>query len=211
MRDEDFSYFIKKFGEATSSVTVPVESIEKWRGVLPDVLLTYWESEGWGTYRSGLFSLVDPDEYEDVLDMWLEGTQFEEMDSYHVIAKNAFGYLYAFGETTGRNITVMPIFNQIIYNKSECVKKTLDDLNIDIQSFLAFSNPKGFDMVDSNDDSLFDKAVSKYGPLAKNEIFGFEPAYVLGGSMEFEDLRKLDCQVHIMILRELSSPEIISH
>lgn len=123
MRDEDFSYFIKKFGEATSSVIVPEGSINKWKNILPNKLLDYWKTEGWGIYRNGLFSLVNPEEYEDILDMWLEDTRFEEMDSYHVIAKTAFGELYAWGESTGRNITIQPLFNQIIYNKSNFIKK----------------------------------------------------------------------------------------
>ena len=38
MRDDDFAYFISKFGEATEHVDVPSESIKKWRGKLPDQL-----------------------------------------------------------------------------------------------------------------------------------------------------------------------------
>jgi hypothetical protein len=55
MRDEDFDYFISKFGEATNRVAVPTEAIEKWRNKLPDQLLTYWQEEGWGGYANGLF------------------------------------------------------------------------------------------------------------------------------------------------------------
>ncbi|WP_226847838.1 MULTISPECIES: T6SS immunity protein Tdi1 domain-containing protein [unclassified Enterobacter cloacae complex] len=34
-----------------------------------------------------------------------------------------------------------------------------------------------------------------------------KPAYVLGGANKKESLRKVDCQVHLSILRELVSPE----
>ncbi len=40
-----------------------------------------------GTYKNGLFSLVNPDKDEVVLDIWLEDTPFKEMDAYHVIAE----------------------------------------------------------------------------------------------------------------------------
>ncbi|EDP9826613.1 DUF1851 domain-containing protein [Salmonella enterica subsp. enterica] len=209
MRDQDFSYFIEKFGEATSSVTVPEKSIMKWKGVLPDKLLDYWKKEGWGTYRNGLFSLVNPEEYDDILDMWLEDTPFEEMDSYHVIARTAFGDLYAFGESTGRNITIQPLFNQVIYDESNFIKKTSNNLNSEIETFLAASSVKEFDLFDCNDNYLFDRAIEKLGALADNEMFGLEPAYVLGGHLQLENLSKLDCRIHLMILRELSSPEII--
>ncbi|RFT64788.1 GAD-like domain protein, partial [Salmonella enterica subsp. enterica serovar Senftenberg] len=38
MRDQDFSYFIEKFGEATSYSAVPEKSMTKWKGILPDKL-----------------------------------------------------------------------------------------------------------------------------------------------------------------------------
>ncbi|WP_288410485.1 GAD-like domain-containing protein [uncultured Herbaspirillum sp.] len=58
MRDEDFEYFVSKFGEATKRSTVPVASFEKWRGRLPDQLLKYWQEEGWCEYVDGLFCTV---------------------------------------------------------------------------------------------------------------------------------------------------------
>ncbi|EAA2610977.1 DUF1851 domain-containing protein, partial [Salmonella enterica] len=36
-----------------------------------------------------------------------------------------------------------------------------------------------------------------------------EPAYIFGGEIKIENLSKVDCQIHLMILRELSSPNII--
>lgn len=106
MRDKLFSFFISQFGEATSQANVPDETVAKFQGVLPDQLLSYWKSEGWCGYRHGLFWTVNPDDYADVLDMWLEDTPFEEIDSYHVIARTAFGKLFAWGERTGPSLTV---------------------------------------------------------------------------------------------------------
>ncbi|WP_426079350.1 GAD-like domain-containing protein [Janthinobacterium sp. PSPC3-1] len=47
---------------------------------------------------NGLFCTVDTDEYEDLIDEWLEGTKLEQLDAFHVIARSAFGDLYACGE-----------------------------------------------------------------------------------------------------------------
>ncbi|EHR8838477.1 DUF1851 domain-containing protein [Shigella flexneri] len=209
MRDQYISYFIEKFGEPTSYSAVPEKSMIKWKGILPDKLLSYWKTEGWGTYRNGLFSLVNPDEYDEIIDVWLEDTPFEEIDSYHVIAKSAFGELYAFGESTGINITIQPLLNQIVFAENNFIKKTIDDLNSEIESFLAFSDIEEFDLLDCNDNYIFERAIKQLGALADNEMFGLEPAYVLGGRIKIENLSKVDCQVHLMILRELSAPQII--
>lgn len=64
-------------------------------------------------------------------------------------------------------------------------------------------------MSDGDGNYLFDKAIEKYGILADNEMFGLEPAYILGGNLALGNLIKLNCQVHLMILRELASPKII--
>ncbi|EGG6623048.1 DUF1851 domain-containing protein, partial [Salmonella enterica subsp. enterica serovar Senftenberg] len=52
-------------------------------------------------------------------------------------------------------------------------------------------------------------AVKQPGVLADNEMFSLEPAYIFGGEIKIENLSKVDCQIHLMILRELSSPNII--
>ena len=94
MRDENFKVFISEFGEATHRTNVPVEAIQKWRGKLPDQLLKYWQEEGWCGYKDGLFWTVDPDDYEDLVDEWLADTPIEQLDSFHAIARSAFGTPY---------------------------------------------------------------------------------------------------------------------
>ncbi|EBG7750871.1 DUF1851 domain-containing protein, partial [Salmonella enterica subsp. enterica serovar Kentucky] len=51
-------------------------------------------------------------------------------------------------------------------------------------SFLASSSQEGFDLVDDNNNYLFDRTVKKLGALADNEIFDLEPAYILGGKIK---------------------------
>ncbi|ECD9612235.1 DUF1851 domain-containing protein [Salmonella enterica subsp. salamae] len=208
MRDEDFSWFIKKFGEPTLTEPVPATSLEKWQGVLPDILLSYWENEGWASWQNGLISLVDPEQYDDILDLWLEGTPFEEDDSYHVFARSAFGVLYAFGVRTGRNLTILCYASKIIVSKRERVKKSQEDLMWDIKSFFGAARTVDFDLIDINGDYLFKQAVNLHGGLEGSEIFGFEPAIFLGGKISINNVRKLDSQIHLSILREMTEPNI---
>ncbi|EBU2879561.1 DUF1851 domain-containing protein, partial [Salmonella enterica] len=57
-------------------------------------------------------------------------------------------------------------------------------LDSKITSFLASSSQEGFDLVDDNNNYLFDRTVKKLGALADNEMFGLEPAYILGGEIK---------------------------
>lgn len=208
MRDEDFDFFIEKFGEATSSIEVNKTSIEKWTGVLPDVLLNYWRLEGWASYKNGLFSLVDPDIYEDILDFWLEGTSLDENDAYHVIAQNGFGGLYVFGEKTGRNITISPCNSRIIFNKNKSKRKSPEVLAWDIKGLIGSVKPEMIDLEDERGVGIFDRAVKLLGPLNYDEIFGFDTALALGGGSNLKNIKKVDCQIYLRILREIYPPTI---
>lgn len=205
MRDEDFEYFVSKFGEATSRVDVPRASIEKWRGKLPDLLLTYWQEEGWCGYANGLFWIVNPDDYEDLVDEWLENTSIEQIDAFHVVGRTAFGDFHVCGERTGVNMTICCPINAIFALPKELKPKSKEDQDWSVRAFLGLS-VSGCDLKDESGVPLFERAVAKLGPLEPDEIYGFEPAIVIGGKMQLENLAKLNLDVHLTILRQLAAP-----
>ena len=55
---------------------------------------------------------------------------------------------------------------------------------------------------------MFEQALKKLGPLAPDELYGFEPALVAGGSLRVENLEKLNMLAHLSVLRELAEPSI---
>lgn len=207
MRDEDFEYFVSKFGEATNQVSVPVETIEKWRTKLPDQLLTYWQEEGWGSYANGLFWIVNPDDYEDLVDEWLEDTLLEQIDAFHVVGRTAFGNLYVCGEHSGVNMTISCPLNAIFALPKDLKPKSKEDQDWSVKSFIGLSISE-CDLKDESGTPLFEQALAKLGPLAADEMYGFEPAIVLGGKMRLENLVKLKLDVHLTILRQLASPTL---
>jgi hypothetical protein len=207
MRDELFSFFISQFGEATSKSNVPDESATKFQGVLPDQLLQYWKAEGWCGYGNGLFWTVNPDDYANVLDMWLEDTPFEEIDNYHVIARTAFGKLFAWGERTGPSLTIScPIHSLIALEKD--LKKPLVNPNHEVSMFFAGTTPDECDLKDESKKPMFERTLAKLGPLQSAEIYRFEPALVAGGRMTVDHLKKVNADIHLTILRQLSPPRI---
>lgn len=92
-----FSIFLETFNDPIGHQPVPPASLDHYQGKLPNQLLTYWQDHGWCGYGGGLFWMVNPQEYEDVVAYWLAGTHFETQDTYHLIARSAFGELYLWG------------------------------------------------------------------------------------------------------------------
>jgi hypothetical protein len=206
MRDEDLVEFINEFGEPTHRTTVPAESIERWRGRLPDQLLTYWQQEGWCGYANGLIWTVDPEDYEDLIDEWLEDTPLEGLDSFHVIARTAFGDLFACGEKVGPVVNVSCQLHAVFALARELRAKSQADLDFEVRGFFGGSTRRGCDMTTEHDGYLFERAVKKLGPLAPDEMFALEPALAAGGTIALENLARVKLDPHLTILRQLAAP-----
>ncbi|MFK3941463.1 GAD-like domain-containing protein [Pseudomonas monteilii] len=197
--DEAISLFIEEMGNPTSHKSVPSTAIEHYRTKLPGRLLNYWEDYGWSAHAGGIFWIVNPAEYEGVVRSWLEGTAFEARDIYHVIARTAFGCLYLWGEKTGYSLDIHTSLSR--YSAHE-LGTTEDSLNR--QSQVLFMHPS----IESSDFlGLFSRARKKLGPLKSDEMYGFVPALMLGGSEALENLEKVNIIEHLTFLSQLSPLE----
>lgn len=205
MRDESFSVFVEDFGEMTDRVPVTAAEAERWRGKLPDQLLSWWQSEGRGGYRQGLFWLVDPALFQDLVDEWLEGSPLEGVDAFHAIARTAFGDLFLCGEQTGCSATVSVPLNALFSRQDRLRKKSARELDISIRAFLGLS-PGDCDLKDGAGRPLFERALARLGPLAADEVYGFEPPLVAGGAARLDRLSKLKLDQHLTVLRQLARP-----
>jgi hypothetical protein len=205
MRDEDFEYFIKNFGEPTFREAVPELSFKKFQGILPKQLLTYWKEEGWCGHAHGLLWTVDPEQYSTLVHAWLEGTPYEKLDNYHAIARSAFGKLYVWGERNNKSFVISCPMNALIAVESD-LKTPDDDPDFATRVFFSALDREEFDLKDDAGVDLFARALEKLGPLGPDEVYGFEPALVAGGRRRLENLNKLNLFIHLAILRQLAAP-----
>ena len=141
MRSEDFECFIEDMGEPTTFQPVPQEAFERYRGVLPDVLLEYWQDVGWSGFADGRLWITNPEEYDYLAEMWLQDTPFEQLDRYYVIARSAFGKLYLWGERARCIVTLNCPLHGIIALERE-VKSVESDKDIAVACFFAGATKK---------------------------------------------------------------------
>ncbi|MBI6815131.1 GAD-like domain-containing protein [Pseudomonas syringae] len=194
--DRVFARFLEKVGDPIDRQEVPAASIERYKGKLPSLLLEYWAEHGWCGYGDGMFWIVNPQEYEGVVASWLEGTELEKLDTYHLVARSAFGDLYFWGEKTGASLNITSILSKyVVFNSTlgpEFMGKQL-------QNFLLTRN------IDDDDfDDLFQPAKRKLGTLRGDEMYGFVPALMLGGPSSLDHLEKLKAVEHLMLLSQLA-------
>ncbi|NAS96818.1 glutamyl-tRNA amidotransferase [Pseudomonas syringae pv. actinidifoliorum] len=194
--DEDFAFFLKKFGPAVKRQQVPATSIDRYTKKLPEQLLKYWEDFGWCGYAKGLFWTVDPQDYDDLLKNSLAGIEAFNSDNYHVIARSAFGELYVWGEKSGYSLSITSYMSRYSTRNSTFTGSKSD---LGVKVFFLSMNPEVINIAD-----LFEPALEKLGRLDSDEMYGFVPAIALGGSMELKNLQKVKVFEHLDLLSQLS-------
>ena len=208
--DKDFEWFLEKFGEPQNVVSVTKEVVDKYRGHLPNRLLEYWQQYGFCSFKDGLFWIVNPDDYSDSMNTWLEGTGVDKLDNFHVFARSGFGGLFLWGEKTGQSWRIEPVkgrlFNQGNDEKDIAAGKADDAL----QAFFSVIRVKSVDIVDiDTNEPIFEQAVNKFGPLKPDEMFTFEPALFLGGEQTFKTVNKVNLFIQSEILASMGHREIM--
>jgi hypothetical protein len=211
MTDEYFTEFLEGEGFAPTINCDPVnkETLDRYRGKLPDRLLGYWEEFGFCGYGDGLFWTVNPADYEEILELWLKDTPLWGRENYYVIARTAFGKLYVWGDKTGSATVIISHQQTIMPNDmpSEPINKEKIERFIGI--FFSLKTKKSLEAYDNDEKPLFKKALKKLGQLEADEMYAFVPALALGGLADLKFLKKVKLQEQLSILAQLEEPTIM--
>ena len=179
-----FAKFEAMHGPAADVRSVDADVIERYRGRLPDDLLAEWQATGWCSYANGFLWLVDPAEFDGVLEQWLP-----DASSCLVFMRTAFASLLywdgadaVFLDVTAGDTT--PIFDEmdLVFNGTLCRKPFLDDVM---------------------DRDYFQEALPRLGRPSSDECYAFMPPKALGGSGSPDTLHKVKLREHLEFLAAL--------
>lgn len=207
MRDDHFSRFIAEFGAANQREAVPEASLSRYRDRLPGHLLGLWQTEGWCAYADGLFWTVNPERYQPTADAWLADTPFAGIDTYHVLARSAFGHLYLWGERHRRALAIACPTHALIGVESQ-LRSTATDANIALGVFFSSRRRQTTDITDVSGRGLFAQALHALGPLGPDQVYGFDPPLAAGGLRRASNLRVMDVFEHLALLRAMDGPRL---
>ena len=104
MRKECIDIVIEEFGEPTHVHPTTEAILDKYTNILPSIIIDIWRHEGFCQFQNGLYYIVNPDEWQDVVDVWMENTPFEQLGKFYALARNAFGCIY--NPDTGTKLTI---------------------------------------------------------------------------------------------------------
>jgi hypothetical protein len=208
--DEDFDYFLTKFGQPFASTPIGEKVVAAYRYKLPQQLLDYWRALGACGFGDGALWMVNPAEHQDQLDSWLQGSPFEKRDDLSVFVRTAFGEYYVWGKGKGVVLTINPCTNLICHwTENDSKQLTPADEDKKMRYFFGATNWAGIDRTDEQEKPLFARAFKKLGRLKSDEVYGFKHRFALGGKELLSNLDIMKLDVYHDIAQQMEPPEII--
>ncbi|WP_170961428.1 GAD-like domain-containing protein [Rhizobium sophoriradicis] len=201
---QDFAEIIPKAGQPSNVRPVPHDVIEAYRGRVPDGLLEFWTEVGWCSFQDGYFWVSDPQAFDGLLrDVFQNDPEYAQAD-FVIFKYDAFGKLYGWRNDT-KIITLdiaayNPVFSsQQVEERPVTSERWTDDRYVANSISLAKEERTYFAEQDLND---FERALSALGPLKSGEIYGYSPAFALGGQGTPETLVKTPIIEHLLMLNQ---------
>jgi hypothetical protein len=171
---------------------------ERLASTVPAFILDLWEADGWAGYRDGLFWTCDPQEYEPVVAAW----KIPESPLL-VVARTALGKLYLLGSfktQSGGSAHGVLGLNPHTGDYSFVGQRA--------EKFLTISITKEDYITEALQEPEAKRAAKAVGPLAWDEMYGYEPALALGGSGKPDTVRRYNIFNHQILLSQLVAAKL---
>lgn len=180
--------------------TVAPETIDRYRGRVPDDLIDIWQRYGYGTFGQGFFKLIDPDFYLRELDDRIVHIDDDgnPLSSIPIMATGLADLIC--WEPGDVGLSTLLYRNQAATGLGPRLTTMFTNLNYD-----------GIDKYGTRtvDWDMYPKAVEAHGPLAFDESFTYVPLLSLGGDKTVENMQKRETITAIKILVEFQG--VIEH
>ncbi len=184
----DFMESSEVYNTATDDLIFKYKDVFKGDKDTIDLIPEIWKKHGLCSYKGGLFSFINPDEFNGV------ARSFPDVsDQAIVFAKTATGCLFLWEQFSfGRCITFLNVHHQT----NEVIANDFDMLlewNLCATSFWEEDCYGEIEL----------EVIEKYGPLAYDECFAFVPALALGGDESLANMQKVKVKEHLEMLAQL--------
>ena len=174
-----FEFFVHKYGYQKYADVSP-ETIEKYKGILPDFMLAVWERYGLSSHGDGYIWTVNPDDYTDIIRDF-----FGREHKLVVFARDSFGDLWAV-----KGDEKFKIHTQIALAK-HMGKADLDTL------FSAV-----IIMLDDEEHAEHLKVLKKLGPIDQDHMYGNVPMLALGGDGSLKEKKIVKTREYLALVAD---------
>lgn len=175
-------------GPLLNRAEVPAAVVAQYEGLLPAIVLDFWEHCGVGAFAGGRIRFVLPAHYAQAVAALFAGDP-DFGDGCHAVALGPFGDLMIWSERhhllfVGLPLAMVdaPFLNQRI------AEEQIDRIALD---YLFKANPAIFDTADDDGEPMFQRAEAALGPLGAGEIYGTVPPMTFDEPIAVETLHRV--------------------
>ncbi|GAA3642739.1 T6SS immunity protein Tdi1 domain-containing protein [Flavivirga jejuensis] len=193
MEQKIYNSFLEFMGNPTSYEKPSKALINKYKEKFMgsndtvDIINFIWRKDGLCSYKSGLFSLVNPDHYNDI------ARKFPDIsDNALVFAKSATGCLFILEEYSFGKV-IMHL--NVHYGTSEVIANEFDML-------FEWNLPATFFWKNDCFGSVELKVIEKSNSITWDECYAFVPSISLGGSKSISKMEPVKVLEHLEFLAQ---------
>ena len=161
---------------------VSINTINKYKGLLPDELLSVWQTMGYGVYEDGFIQFVNPDEYEFVFDY------IDKLLEPSIV----FGVNCTIASDEGNRV--------LLVNVRKCTSEILGDMDFLLNYTLG--DETAITAKDYFDALPYVKVKGKLPALQYGQCYGYVPALALGGKASSKNLQVVDVKTYIDLIAQ---------
>jgi hypothetical protein len=179
--------FIEKHPISGPRTMPEKQLLNDYKDRVPSVIINFWETYGFGKHSDGLFEIINPNEYEEIMSIWLGVKNQNRVP----LIMTAFGDIFYHRKLTDTEEDIS--FIDVHY-------KNIAVVNWNSLEFFETDLCKDSFLIEYMDLLLFEEALNKIGPLEPGEIYSFVPALALGGAKELQYIDKANGIMHLRFL-----------
>ena len=209
--DAYFNEFLigENFAPIIDSIPVDENILSYYQGKLPDRLLGYWKEYGFAGFGDGIIWIVNPNDYQEVVDKWLKQTKLWGRENFYAIARTGFGELYIRGDKSTSTTIIDPHLNNILPGDFETPIPDKETIDRCTGIFFEIKSKKSVDYKDKNEKLLFQRCLKKYGILEHDEMYTFSTPLALGGTADINNIKKVKILEQLSMLCDLDTPVVL--
>ncbi len=186
-----FDTFFRKYSDYEIVRKPSQEQIESYRGILPNSILTLWDSHGFGIFMDGYLRLIDPSLFQEFVDQNIESIGVR----YTPWAINAYGDLFVY--RTDDNID--------FYNYRHAQYNVIGD-GTDLYILFDHLFVDELYIWEELRCTNFPELKTKLGIPAYDQCYGYFPLVALGGSESVDHVQIVDLRVHMDLMAQAIGP-----
>ncbi|NOT63773.1 MAG: DUF1851 domain-containing protein [Acidobacteria bacterium] len=182
----ELSHFGKLFKGWQSYKSCDLELANKYRNILPPIIINTWENLGFQKFAKGFLWSVDPDEYREIIAGFIYDYQVSDT---HVLFRTGFGDLIFLYETKLFHLSATTL-------KHGQLSGTIEQVLEMHLGQREFANSIFFL-------KEFNAARASLGNIEADELFAPVPVIPLGGEFKVESMKKFNLKAHMSFLAKL--------